>query len=127
MNENELAAIAVDICYKIHTTLGPGLLESVYEAAFAYELEKKEIPYLRQPPIPVYYDGIILDVGFRADIIMGGKLLIEIKSIESIEKIHHKIVTNYLKLTEIKLAILVNFNVNLIKEGIHRKINGELA
>ena len=126
MNENELATIAVDICYKIHTTLGPGLLESVYEAAFAYELEKRKIPYLRQPPIPVYYDGILLDIGFRADIIMGGKLLIEIKSNEYLEKVHHKIVINYLKLTEIKLAILVNFNVNLIKEGIHRKINGEL-
>ena len=127
MTENELATIAVDICYKIHTTLGPGLLESVYEAAFAYELKKREIPYLRQPDIPVYYEGELLDIGFRADIIMGGKLLIEIKSIEHLEKVHHKIVLTYLKLTEIKLAILVNFNVNLIKEGIHRKINGELS
>jgi GxxExxY protein len=127
MTENELATIAVDICYKIHAVLGPGLLETVYEAAFAYELDKREIPYLRQPPIPVYYEGVVLDIGFRADIIMGGKLLVEIKSIENLEKIHHKIVINYLKLTEIKLAILVNFNVNLIKEGIHRKINGELT
>ena len=127
MTENELATIAVDICYKIHTTLGPGLLESVYEEAFAYELKKREIPYLRQPDIPVYYEGELLDIGFRADIIMGGKLLIEIKSIEHLEKVHHKIVLTYLKLTEIKLAILVNFNVNLIKEGIHRKINGELS
>ena len=126
MTENELATIAVDICYKIHTALGSGLLESVYESAFACELKKREIPYLRQPDIPVYYDGELLDVGFRADIIMGGKLLIELKSVEQLEKIHHKIVVNYLKLTEIKLAILVNFNVYLIKEGIHRKINGEL-
>jgi GxxExxY protein len=126
MTENELATIAVDICYKIHTVPGPGLLESVYESAFACELKKREIPYLRQPDIPVYYEGELLDVGFRADIIMGGKLLIELKSVEQLEKIHHKIVVNYLKLTEIKLAILVNFNVNLIKEGIHRKINGEV-
>lgn len=126
MTENELATIAVDICYKIHTTLGPGLLESVYESAFACELRKREIPYLRQPEIPVYYEGELLDVGFRADIIMGGKLLIEIKSVEQLEKIHHKIVMNYLRLTEIKLAILVNFNVHLVKEGIHRKINGDL-
>ncbi len=127
MTENELATIAVDICYKIHTTIGPGLLESVYEAAFACELRKRQIPYLRQADIPVYYEGELLDVGFRADIIMGGKLLIEIKSVEHLEKVHHKIVINYIKLTEIKLAILVNFNVNLIKEGIHRKINGELT
>ena len=127
MTENELATIAVDICFKIHTRLGPGLLESVYEAAFAYELEKREIPYLRQQIIPAYYDKIYLDIGFRADIIMGGKLLIEIKSTEHLEKVHHKTVLTYLKLTEIKLAILVNFNVNLIKEGIHRKINGELS
>ncbi len=126
MTENELATIAVDICYKIHTVLGPGLLESVYESAFACELRKREIPYLRQPDIPVYYEGELLDVGFRADIIMGGKLLIELKSVEQLEKVHHKTVLTYLRLTEIKLAILVNFNVNLIKEGIHRKINGEV-
>ncbi len=126
MTENELATIAVDICYKIHTALGPGLLESVYESAFACELKKREIPYLRQPGIPVYYEGELLDVGFRDDIIMGGKLLIELKSVEQLEKVHHKTVLTYLKLTEIKLAILVNFNVNLIKDGIHRKINGEI-
>lgn len=126
MTENELATIAVNICYKIHTTLGPGLLESVYEAAFAKELEKQNISYLRQPEIPVFYDGDELGIGFRADIIMGGKLLIELKSVEHLEKVHHKIVLTYLKLTEIKLGLLVNFNVSLIKEGIHRKINGEL-
>lgn len=126
MTENELATVAVDICYRIHTTLGPGLLESVYDAAFAHELKKREIPYFRQADIPAYYDGVLLDVGFRADIIMGGKLLIELKSVEHLEKVHHKTVLTYMRLTEIKLAILVNFNVNLIKEGIHRKINGEL-
>ena len=126
MTENELATIAVDICYKLHTTLGPGLLEKVYEEAFCYELEKRNIPYLRQPEIPVYYDDRMLDVGFRADIIMAGKLLVELKSVEHLEKVHHKTVLTYLKVTEIKLGILVNFNVNLIKEGLHRKINGEL-
>jgi GxxExxY protein len=126
MNENELATIAVDICYKIHTTLGPGLLESVYEAAFAYELDKRGISYLRQQGIIAKYDGIVLDVGFRADIIMDNKLIVEIKSVEHLEKAHHKTVLTYLKLSGIKLAILVNFNVNLIKEGIHRKIFGQL-
>jgi GxxExxY protein len=126
MTENELATIAVDICYKIHTTLGPGLLESVYEAAFAYELDKRNIPYTRQQGIVANYEDIILDVGFRADIIMDHKLVVEIKSVEYLEKVHHKIILTYLKLTGIKLAILVNFNVNLIKEGIHRKIYGQL-
>ncbi|MEO8110803.1 MAG: GxxExxY protein [Ginsengibacter sp.] len=126
MTENELATIAVDICFKIHTTLGPGLLESVYEAAFAYELSKRNIPYSRQAGIIANYEDVVLDVGFRADIIMDNKLIIEIKSVEHLEKVHHKIVLTYLKLTGIKLAILVNFNVSLIKEGLHRKIYGQL-
>lgn len=126
MTENELATIAVDISFKIHTTLGPGLLESVYEAAFAYELDKRGIIYTRQQGIIAKYEESVLDVGFRADIIMENKLIVEIKSVERLEKVHHKTVLTYLKLTGIKLAILVNFNVNLIKEGIHRKIQGEL-
>lgn len=126
MTENELATIAVDICYKIHTTLGPGLLESVYEAAFVYELDKRGIPYTRQQGITANYESTTLDVGFRADIIMDKKLIIEIKSVEHLEKVHHKTVLTYLKLTGLKLALLVNFNVHLIKEGIHRKISGQL-
>jgi GxxExxY protein len=126
MTENELAKTAVDICYKIHTTLGPGLLESVYEAAFARELEKRGISFTRQQGINATYENEDLDLGFRADIIIENKLIIEIKSVEHIEKVHHKVVLTYLKLTEIKLALLVNFNVNLIKEGLHRKILGNL-
>jgi len=126
MTENELATIAVDICFKIHSTMGPGLLESVYEAAFAYELDKRKIPYTRQQGIIAKYEEAILDVGFRADIIMNSKLIIEIKSVENLDKSHHKTVLTYLKLSGIKLGILVNFNVNLIKEGIHRKIYGQL-
>jgi len=126
MNENELAKIAVDICYKIHTTLGPGLLESVYEAAFAYELEKRGIPFTRQQGIIARYEDAVLDVGFRADIIIGNKLIVELKSVEHVEKVHHKTVLTYMKLTGIKLALLVDFNVNLIKEGIFRKIMGNL-
>ena len=126
MTENELATIAVDISYKIHTTLGPGLLESVYEAAFAFELGNRGVAYTRQQGIVAKYEEAVLDVGFRADIVMENKLIVEIKSVEHLEKVHHKTVLTYLKLTGIKLAILVNFNVNLIKEGIHRKIQGEL-
>jgi GxxExxY protein len=127
MHENDLAKIAVDICYRIHTALGPGLLESVYESAFAYELEKRGIVFSRQQGIIAKYEDVVLDVGFRADIIMENKLIIEIKSVESIDKVHHKTVLTYMKLTGIKLGLLVNFNVNLIKEGIHRKILGELV
>lgn len=126
MTENELSKIAVDICYKIHTTLGPGLLESVYEAAFAYELEKRGIPFTRQQGIIARYEDVVLDVGFRADIIIGNNLIIELKSVEHVEKVHHKTVLTYMKLTGIKLALLINFNVDLIKEGIYRKILGKL-
>jgi GxxExxY protein len=126
MTENELSKIAVDICYTIHKELGPGLLESVYEAAFAYELTKRRIPFTRQQGIVVNYQDVVLDVGFRADIIMDNKLLIELKSIEKIDKIHHKTVLTYMRFTGIKLALLVNFNVELIKEGIYRKILGQL-
>lgn len=124
MNENELARIAVDIAYTIHTNLGPGLLESVYESAFAYELDERGIPYSRQQEIPVPYKGTTLDKAFRSDIIMDGKVLIELKSVETIERMHHKITLNYLRLTRLKLGFLINFNVILIKDGIHRKVNG---
>lgn len=126
MTENELATIAVDIAFKIHRTLGPGLLESIYEAAYVHELSKRNIGFTRQSEIEVFYDDVVLDVGFRADIIMEGKLLIEIKSLEYLEKVHHKTVLTYLKVSGIKLGLLINFKVNLIKEGIHRKIIGQL-
>lgn len=126
MTENELATIAVDIAFRVHTALGPGLLESVYESAFAYELDKKGIAYTRKEEIPAKYEDIKLDVGFRADIIIENKLLIELKSIEAIEKVHHKTVLTYLRLADLKLGLLINFGTNLIKDGIYRKINGQL-
>lgn len=123
MTENELAKIAVDIAFTIHNTLGPGLLESVYEAAFVYELAERKIPFTRQEEIAVRYKTTILEKAFRADIVMDSKLLIELKSVEAIDKIHHKTILNYMKLTGIKLGLLINFNVSLIKDGIHRKVN----
>ena len=126
MTENELATIAVDIAYRIHTTLGPGLLESVYEAAFALELDERGIEYTRQQGVVVKYNDRILDIGFRADLILENKLIVELKSIRALEEIHHKTVLTYLKLMEIKLGLLINFNVVLIKNGIHRKILGNL-
>jgi GxxExxY protein len=127
MTENELATAAVDIAFNIHTVLGPGLLESVYEAAFAYELDRVGIPYTRQEGIRVKYKDKVLDVGFRADFILCEKLLIELKSVEQVSKIHHKITVNYMRLKDIKLGLLINFNVALIREGIYRKINGQLT
>jgi len=126
MTENELATIAVDLCYKIHYALGPGLLESVYEAAFAYELDQLDIPYKRQHGLEVFYEDVIIDIGFRVDILMDDKLIIEFKSVEHLEKVHHKIILTYLKLSHIRLGLLINFNVPLIKDGIFRKINGYL-
>jgi len=123
MTENEIAKILVDIFLKIHRTLGPGLLESVYEAAICYELDQLNIYYTRQEGIAVVYGDIKLDLGFRADIIVDKKVIIEIKSIEAFAPVHYKQLLTYLKLTNIKLGLLVNFNVELIKDGIKRIVN----
>jgi GxxExxY protein len=124
ISENELAKEAVDIAYQIHTHLGPGLLESVYEEAFAYELTKRGIFFTRQEKVKIYYKEIVLDKGFRADLILEDKLLIELKSCEKIESVFHKVILTYMRLKNIKLGLLINFNVNLIKDGIYRKVNG---
>jgi GxxExxY protein len=124
MTENELAKIIVDLCLKIHKTLGPGLLESVYEAALAYELNKLGIHVENQLGIPVTYDQINMDVGFRADLVVDNKLIVELKSIENLMPVHKKQLLTYLKLTKMKLGLLVNFNVDLMKDGIVRIANG---
>ena len=124
MSENELAKEAVDIAFQIHRHLGPGLLESVYEEAFAYELIERGISFTRQEKVKIYYKEIVLDKGFRADLILEDKLLIELKSCEKIEIVFHKVILTYMRLKNIKLGLLINFNVNLIKDGIYRKVNG---
>jgi len=123
MDENELAKIVVNFCYKIHKRLGPGLLESVYEEVLAYELAKEGLAFKRQVGIPVMYDDVKMDIGFRADIIVAERLIVEIKSIEIISPVHAKQVITYLRLTGIKLGLLVNFNSALIKDGIKRLVN----
>ena len=123
MNENEISAIVVDICYKMHVKLGPGLLESVYETILYYELNKKGLFVERQKTLPVIWDEIKLDIGFRTDLIVENKLILEIKSIEKITEVHAKQVMTYLKITDIKLGLLINFNVPLIKFGITRIVN----
>jgi GxxExxY protein len=123
MDENELSRVGVDCCYKIHTSLGPGLLESVYEHLLSYELAKQNLYIKRQQGIPVIYEDVKMDLGFRADIIVENKLIIEIKSIEAVAPVHKKQLLTYLKLTDLKLGLLVNFNEALIKTGIHRVVN----
>ncbi len=123
MTENEISAIVVDICYKMHVKLGPGLLESVYEAILYYELTKKGLAVERQKALPVFWDELKLDIGFRTDLIVENKLILEIKSIEKITEVHAKQIMTYLKITQIKLGLLINFNVPLIKFGITRIVN----
>lgn len=123
MSENELAKIVVDLCLKIHRALGPGLLESVYEEVLCYELAKSGLKFNRQQGIAVVYEGIAMDLGFRADIIVEDKLIVELKSVESIAPVHPKILLTYLRLTNKKLGLLINFNVELIKDGIKRVAN----
>jgi GxxExxY protein len=123
MTENELSKIIVDCCFKIHSTLGPGLLESVYEEVLAYELTKQNLNVQRQQGIAVVYDELKMDLGFRADIIVEAKVILEIKSIETLAPVHHKQLLTDLKLTGMKLGLLVNFNEALIKDGIKRVVN----
>jgi GxxExxY protein len=126
MTENELATEAVDIAYQIHKELGPGLIESIYEEIFAYELRERNIAFTRQEKVIVTYKGLAFGKGFRTDLILDDKLIIELKSVDSIDKVHHKMLLTYMRLKNIKLGLMINFKVNLIKDGIHRKIDGYL-
>jgi GxxExxY protein len=123
MNENELSKIIVDKCLKIHKKLGPGLLESVYEEVLFYELQKSGIRCRRQVGIPLVYEDIKMDLGFRADLIVEDRVIVELKSVENIMPVHKKQLLTYLKIAEMKLGLLVNFNVELIKNGITRIVN----
>jgi GxxExxY protein len=104
MTENEIATIVVDAAYKIHNRLGPGLLESVYETTLAYELAKRGLTLRRQQAMPVVYETVQMDIGFRADLIVAGKVIVEIKSIDAIAPVHRKQLLTYLRLTEKRLG-----------------------
>jgi GxxExxY protein len=123
MHENEISGIIVDCALKVHKTLGPGLLESVYQAALTYELRKRGLDVVTEKPIPVIYEEVKLEVGFRADLIVENKVIVEVKSIESIAPVLSKILLTYLRLSEKKLGLLINFNVALIKDGIKRVVD----
>jgi GxxExxY protein len=124
MTENQISFKIRGCIYKVYNELGPGLFESVYEAALAHELCKAGLNVKSQVPIPVIYDEIKLEMGFRADLIVEDKVIIEIKSIERLAEVHHKQLITYLKLTGLKLGILVNFNTENINDSIFRKVNG---
>ncbi|CAN5694589.1 GxxExxY protein [soil metagenome] len=123
MTENETAKIIVDCAFKIHNSLGPGLLESVYVAALAYELRERGLKVVTEQPIPAVYETVKLELGFRADLIIENKVIIEVKSIEALAPIHGKVLLTYLRLANKKLGLLINFNVELIKYGIKRVVN----
>ncbi len=120
---NIIIASILDACIKIHSELGPGLFESVYEQVLMYELIKRSLIVQKQKAIPVIYDGIKFEDGFRADLLVENSVIIEIKSIEIIASVHFKQLHTYLKLSGIKSGVLVNFNVNLLKEGFYRRFN----
>jgi len=123
MHENEIATKVLDICFDIHRKLGPGLLESVYEEILCYELAKRGIPFERQKSIPVYWDGVKMGIGFRSDVIVSGKVIVELKSVENMSPVFPKVVLTYLKITGLKLGLLINFHEKLLKDGISRIAN----
>ena len=124
MTENEIATVILDAAFKIHRTLGPGLLESVYQATLDFELQKRGLRVLQQVGLPVYYEEIKLELGFRVDLIVADKVIIEIKSVEALAPVHRKQLLTYLRLLNLRLGLLLNFNVELMKDGIQRVVNG---
>jgi GxxExxY protein len=123
MTENEISRVVVDCAYNIHNKLGPGLLESVYEEIMAYELAKTGFLVECQKGIPVFWDDTKMNIGYRADMIIDHKVIVEIKSIEALAPVHFKQVLTYLRITGLKLGLLINFNEVLIKHGISRIVN----
>ena len=123
MDENDISYKIRGCVFNVYNVLGPGLLESVYQAALSFELNNAGLKIKTQVPIPAMYNEVKLDLGFRADIIVEDKVLIEIKSVENIAEVHHKQVLTYLNLTGIKLGLLINFNTDTIDKSIFRKVN----
>ena len=124
MTENEIAKIIVDAAYHLHKKLGPGLLESVYEVVLAHALKKRELKVKRQVPVAIVFEGIKFDEGFRADLIVEDKVIVELKSVEKVSRVHKKQLLTYLRLTDKRLGLLINFGAELIRDGISRVVNG---
>ncbi|QHI70464.1 GxxExxY protein [Tichowtungia aerotolerans] len=124
MSENDISKEVVDAAVKVHRALGPGLLESVYEIVLTRELERRRLSVQRQVAVPIVYDGVQFDEGFRADIIIERKVILELKSVEAVTAVHRKQLQTYLRLTGLKLGLLLNFGAVLMKDGIVRAVNG---
>ena len=124
MTENEIGKIVVDAAIKVHRVLGPGLLESVYETVLARELSLRGLKVERQVSVPIEYEGLHFDEGFRADIIVEEKVILELKSVEQLHRVHYKQLFTYLKLKGLKLGYLLNFGAAMMKEGVCQVING---
>lgn len=124
MNENGLAREIVDASYHVHKKLGPGLLESVYETILAFELEKRGLKVERQVPVSIVCEGIKFDEGFRAYLIVENKVIVELKSVETVVPVHKKQLLTYLRLADKRLGLLINFGAVVIKDGISRVVNG---
>ncbi len=124
MNENELSKIVFDAGLNVHKTLGAGLLESAYLECLYYELVKQELKIEKQKALPLIYEEVKLDVGYRIDLMVGNKLIIEIKSVEALNDLHLAQILTYLKLSNCKLGLLINFNSVLFKNGVRRVVNG---
>ena len=122
MNKEEVFKIVLDCSFKVHTALGPGLLESSYEECLFYELKQKGLVVYKQMPMPLVYHDVRLDIGYRIDLIVENSIIIEIKSVEAFNDIHFAQILTYMKLSECKLGLLVNFNVRHLKDGIKRVI-----
>ena len=123
LKENKIAKLVVDAAYHVHTKLGPGLLESVYEVVLAHEIEKRGLRIERQVSISIQYDGLAFDEGFRADMVVEDSVILELKSVESVAPVHKKQLLTYLRLTDKRLGLLLNFGAPLIKKGIFRIVN----
>ena len=123
MTENEISKIVFDCALKVHKSLGPGLLESAYEECLYYELKKFDIIVQKQKPLPLIYEDVKLEIGYRVDLIIDNKVILEIKSVDALNDIHLAQILTYLKLSDCKLGMLINFNVVLIKNGIKRVVN----
>ena len=124
MTENLIANRIMDAAFQIHREIGPGLLESVYEAIIARILADMGLRVARQVPVPIRYQGLIFDEGFRADLVVEDKVIVELKSVEHLQPVHSKQLLTYLRLTDLRLGLLINFGENLLKDGFRRIVNG---
>tara|TARA_R110002072_G_scaffold9239_1_gene45300 strand:+ start:7753 stop:8136 length:384 start_codon:yes stop_codon:yes gene_type:complete len=123
MNENELSYLVIGLALELHKNVGPGLLESAYENALAFDLRKSGLDIKQQVPMPFVYKEIKMEVGYRIDLVVENKLLIEVKSIDSLAPVHFSQLLTYLRLSDKKLGLLINFNCKYLKDGIHRIVN----